>query len=190
MPRFKDLTGNRYHNLTVECQVGRTRSGGVIWQCKCDCGVKKEFSSDHLTRKKNPVKSCGCIRKALVGEGHPQWEGHGDISGGWWRDHVIRSAMGSKSGKSTRKPVPLTITIEDAWNLFLKQNRKCALSGLDIQINKTAIYNTASLDRIDSSKGYEPNNVQWVHKHINLMKNKFDQEYFIKLCSLVGACEI
>ena len=37
-----------------------------------------------------------------------------------------------------------------------------------------------SLDRIDSSKGYEENNVQWVHKDINLMKNKYDNKYFIE----------
>lgn len=44
---------------------------------------------------------------------------------------------------------------------------------------------TASLDRIDSTKGYTLDNIQWVHKHINVMKMDLDQEYFIKLCKLV-----
>jgi len=54
----------------------------------------------------------------------------------------------------------------------------------------------ASLDRIDNSKGYHLNNVQWVHKDVNRMKWIFEQDYFIKLCNKVseynggGGCEI
>ncbi len=45
---------------------------------------------------------------------------------------------------------------------------------------------TASLDRIDSSKGYTKDNIQWVHKHVNLMKHKFDQKYFVDICKLIA----
>jgi hypothetical protein len=87
----------------------------------------------------------------------------------------------------------LSLTIEQAWELYQKQEGKCALSGLPIffpATNKGEF--TASLDRIDSSKGYIEGNVQWVHKDINIMKNKFPQDYFIKICKLVagGGCEI
>ena len=83
------------------------------------------------------------------------------------------------------------------WDLFIKQNRKCALSGLELsfpKINGDQSY-TASIDRIDSSLGYIEGNVQWVHKDINIMKNKYDQDYFIQMCKLIsensgGACEI
>ena len=47
---------------------------------------------------------------------------------------------------------------------------------------------TASLDRIDSSKGYVKGNVQWVHKDINKMKTDFEQSIFIKLCKSVADC--
>jgi hypothetical protein len=45
---------------------------------------------------------------------------------------------------------------------------------------------TASLDRVDSVTGYIPSNVQWVHKDINLMKNRFGQAYFRELCRRVS----
>jgi hypothetical protein len=45
---------------------------------------------------------------------------------------------------------------------------------------------TASLDRIDSNKDYVEGNIQWVHKHLNLMKNILSQEYFINLCNKVS----
>jgi len=182
----KDLTGQKLNKLLIIKRIGSTRGGSRLWICRCECGKEVSYSSDHLTRKKNPVKSCGCLKKSMKGSNHPQWGGYGDISGGWWRDHVVRSAMGSNLSKSTRKPLSLTISIEDAWNLFVQQGKKCALSGLSIRIDQTNKYNTASLDRINSEKGYDLGNIQWVHKHVNIMKNKFDQDYFINICKLIS----
>ena len=44
---------------------------------------------------------------------------------------------------------------------------------------------TASLDRIDSSKGYTIDNIQWLHKDINKMKWDFSQEKFLELCKKI-----
>ncbi|MGW4243051.1 hypothetical protein [Nocardia sp. NPDC004722] len=46
---------------------------------------------------------------------------------------------------------------------------------------------TASLDRIDSSVGYAPNNIQWVHKSVNRMKSDFGEAEFISICQAVSA---
>ena len=93
-----------------------------------------------------------------------------------------------------RTRVPVEITAKEIWDLFLKQDRKCALSGLPLTISGRSHYNDASVDRIDSSKGYTIDNVQWVHKHINFMKRTYSQDYFIEMCKKVaensGACEI
>lgn len=43
----------------------------------------------------------------------------------------------------------------------------------------------ASLDRIDSKKDYTIDNVQWVHKDLNYMKQDFTEEEFINYCKLV-----
>lgn len=45
---------------------------------------------------------------------------------------------------------------------------------------------TASLDRIDSSKGYIEGNVQWVHKRINKMKLDDSDTEFIEWCRLIA----
>jgi hypothetical protein len=44
---------------------------------------------------------------------------------------------------------------------------------------------TASLDRIDSSKGYTIENVQWVHAIINNMKWDMPQSEFLSFCYAV-----
>lgn len=91
------------------------------------------------------------------------------------------------------------MTTENLWSLFIKQNRRCALSNLPITLskgknkpmqtnNRNLDYSgwTASLDRIDSSKGYEEGNVQWVHRNVNIMKNSYSTEYFIDLCRRIS----
>jgi|SRR5210317_1454266 len=175
----RDLIGQIFHNLTVLERASSNRQGSRTWLCECFCGNKKVFSTDHLTRKKSPVKSCGC-QMHKSGKDHHQWNGVGDISGGWWHDHVLRERT-----QGVRTKVPVEITKEEAWNLFLEQDRCCALTGLPLTIG-TNRYNDASIDRIDSSRGYVLDNVQWVHKHVNFMKRTYSQEYFITMCRKVA----
>jgi len=47
------------------------------------------------------------------------------------------------------------------------------------------VVNTASLDRIDSSKGYESGNIQWVHKQLNNMKQALPENEFFEWIKLV-----
>lgn len=77
------------------------------------------------------------------------------------------------------------LTIEFIWDLYLKQDKKCALSGLPIGWAKKGLTSTASIDRIDNNKGYIVGNVQLLHKDVNFMKQKFDQEYFISVCKMI-----
>jgi len=58
------------------------------------------------------------------------------------------------------------VTIEEAWQVFLAQDKKCAISGVELKFAKNYMKDptsqTASLDRKDSAKDYTPENVQWV----------------------------
>jgi len=189
--RLIDLTGKKFCHLTVIGRASSNRQGSATWNCLCDCGKEVVFSNDHLTRKAKPVKSCGC-QAIKSGAKHSQWKGYGEISGNWFHSHILRERK-----QNDRVRVPVDLTIEQIWDLFLKQDRKCALSGLPLTISGSHHYNDASVDRIDSSKGYTIDNVQWVHKHINFMKRTYSQDYFIEMCKKVaennggaGGCEI
>ena len=148
--QYIDLAGKPFHFLTPMRFVGIDKRHQAIWECKCKCGNTKIVRANRLTL--GETKSCGCARKT----------GFEEISG----RHFANIKSHSKRGK-----ILFTIKIEDIWNLYLKQNRKCALSGVDIVFSKKRGETTASLDRIDSSKGYTLDNVQWVHKEINQMKS-------------------
>lgn len=94
----------------------------------------------------------------------------------------------------------LSISIEEAWALFEDQQRRCALTGVELTMYQYVdlptdpsrggttgrrVNGTASLDRINSSLGYIKGNVQWVHKYVNAMKLDHNQDEFIRWCALV-----
>jgi hypothetical protein len=83
----------------------------------------------------------------------------------------------------------LECNIKDSYlyDVLISQNKKCALTGQSLNIlYLTKDESNASVDRIDSTKGYIIGNIQWVTKDVNRMKNEFSQEYFINICKKVS----
>lgn len=87
------------------------------------------------------------------------------------------------NARSNAKPhkMLITITVEDVKKQWDKQNGLCAYTNIPMRIFETAIRKewiptTMSLDRIDSSKGYTPDNIELVCLSINLAKNGFTKD--------------
>jgi len=132
----------------------------------------KEFITTTNKLISGHTKSCGCIR------GRSRWTGTKYISGEFFG--II------KRGAEYRN-LQFSITIEDIENLLIQQHFKCALTGWDLKygrIHRSKI--TMSVDRIDSNKGYTKNNIIIVHKDINMSKQSYSLEYYIKLCNAVA----
>lgn len=180
----QNLLGLTFGKLKVIQEAGRTATKKVLWNCLCECGNFHTYVTSEL--RSGSVTSCGCSNMA-TGSAHRAWKGCGEISGQMW---------GSIKNGATKRELPFNISINDAWNQFIKQNRKCKLTGLSLtfatrqckkrdNIKNNRSNGTASLDRIDSKKGYELNNIQWVHKDVNMMKNKFDEDFFLHISRLI-----
>jgi hypothetical protein len=147
--------------------------------CRCKCGVVTNVDAYTLVAgKSNGCKLCSLPRST---DKNPSWKGYEEIPLSWF------------NGFKRRSKREFEITIEDVWELYLKQDKKCMLTGMDISFKNTRTRGykelgtscTASIDRIDSSKGYILSNIQLVHKDVNIMKNAFDQSYLISLCKAV-----
>ena len=109
------------------------------------------------------------------------WRGYGKISGAFYST-IKRNAK--------RRGIEFSISIKYIANLYEKQKGRCALSNLKLHLPKNSRSDrqaTASLDRIDSSKGYIKGNLQWLHKDINQSKWKMPEKRFIFLCKRVAA---
>ena len=142
-----------------------------LWKCICiECNEIFNRDSALLLSDKQ-AKECKCRRKRAK-----NFKGYEDICGKLW-SRIQKGAF--------KRNLTFNIDIEAAWDLYLNQNRQCALTGQNLTFGYNEIEHNASLDRIDSSLGYEINNIQWIHKDVNMMKRNLNEEYFIKLCSLI-----
>ncbi len=168
----EDLTGQTFTHWSV-LRLGSRKNREWYWVCRCECGTEKEVRGADLRHS----RSTGCIHcypNRTLGKSSHRWKGVGDMPGSWW-SILERSARD--------RDILVFVTPLEAWGLFQKQEGVCALSGVSIDFDKPI---TASLDRIDSEKPYELVNLQWVHKDVNLMKNKFSQDYFIEMCKRIS----
>jgi hypothetical protein len=86
-----------------------------------------------------------------------------------------------KSRSEKKRDLEFNISTEYIWNLLVKQDFKCALTGEPITVSKNWRKEkfTASLDRIDSTKGYVVGNVQWLHKTVNKLKSNFPEDQLL-----------
>lgn len=167
----KDFSGRIFGNLKIlKLYKEATKEAPRQWVCRCKCGKLCYLSLMQLVSNRNP--SCGCQRGGKNNRGW-HYRGYGDISKEYF--NTIRNG-------ASRRSLKFILTIEFLWKLFLKQKRRCALSGVKLKFNsKSNVYDgNASLDRIDSSKDYIEDNVQWVHKDLNYMKQDLPEKVFLK----------
>lgn len=174
-----ELYGKKFNRLYVIGPGKYETYGGkkkyLFLECRCDCGkivyVKQQYILSGAT------KSCGCYIRDYM------YKGYQEIPSTHW---------GSILYSADKRNLEFNISVEYAWELFLEQKRICNLSGLEISFYKkdekynTSTPRTASLDRIDSSKGYVEGNVQWLHKVVNKMKNTMSDEDFIYFCASIA----
>lgn len=189
IPRpIRDITGNTYGNLTVLKMVQRPdlEANGQWWAvCKCHlCGRTDYIVKPYWIKSPNGshTRSCGCDRtyfKKQTGRNSQLFRGYEEMS----------SAYISNTERRAKKlGVKFNLTGKYLWDLYLKQNRKCALSGVDIRFsptNRRRTDGTASLDRIDSNGGYVKGNVQWTHKTVNYMKMDLSPQELLDWCQKI-----
>lgn len=136
---------------------------------KCNCGHIFQTNSN-LFGKTKTCRKCYDLQK---GPQHPSYKG---------TQHVSQTYFSQIKLNATKRNIQFNLTIKYLDKLIRHQQFKCYLSGMTINVNDK----TASLDRIDSSKGYVKNNVAWCHKHVNQIKSNFPNNYFIDLCNKIS----
>lgn len=76
--------------------------------------------------------------------------------------------------------------LKDLWEL---QNGKCVVTGVDLVLKDSYNKNyQASIDRIDSSKGYIKGNIRFTSVSVNWLKSNLDDNHlmeFFQICKMV-----
>ena len=164
----KAKIGDKYRDWEViDDKIYKISSNrATYWKVRCKCGYEALRAATHLV--KNKVGSCRscCKIKNSFGQNY----------------------LNNIKNRAKASNFEFNITLDYIMKLLEQQEYKCKLSNLEIGMRKQWHGNTtqtASLDRIDNSKGYVEGNVQWLHKDINNMKHTHTEDYFINLCRLV-----
>ncbi len=147
-----DLTGKRIGHLTVIGLYNNHRLG-KSWLCRCDCGKEVVLPTCHLTgNKRRPNKSCGCRQKKQNGntQKYPR------IYSIWLS--MIRRCYDPKAENYERYGAK-GVTVCEEWRNSFEAFLRWTLERSDYQENLT-------LDRIDNTKPYGPDNCRWVDYYI------------------------
>lgn len=167
-----DLVGKTFGRWNVLSVAGSNSSGQCfLVKCKCmECTNTKKIKATMLRNDRLP--NCQVCNECKRGTG------------------VLRQVWRKVIWAAGQRGFPVEVTDDHIFRLIESQNYLCALTGIPIGFGRNlAVHQsggtTASLDRIDSSIGYVPGNVRWVHKTANLMKSDMSDADLLVWCSRI-----
>lgn len=162
-----DLIGKRFDRLVVLNRVGSASNGDVLYLCQCDCGNQKVYRASNIKHGYN--KSCGCKHRDVLVERN--WRGgfsqRDKRIHQMYKDMIYRCY--SKKCKAYRWYGAKGITVCPEW--LADEN-----SFFDF-CEKYGYNKDLTIDRIDSSKGYCPENCRFVDVRFNALRGVFKREY-------------
>lgn len=126
---------------------------GTRFLCKCECGNMNVKYLSSLKRKSKSLKSCGC-----------SYLTHNKLSGKYKR--LYRTFIHIKDRCYNPKNVKYKhygfrgITVCDEWRYSFENFVNWSLAN--------GYNDDLTLDRIDTNKGYSPDNCRWVDMHIQV----------------------
>lgn len=153
--RLIDLTGQKFHRLTVLRRSEHNTNGGKPkWVCQCDCGNITEVGGCEL--KSGNTKSCGCWNTEVA---HTQFTTHG-----YSKTRLYRVWCGMKERCYNPKNKRYDdyggrgIRVCDEWlNDFVAFREWAFENGYD----ENAPFGQYTLDRANNNEGYYPFNCVW-----------------------------
>ncbi len=155
-----------------------------------NCGKESEKALSELIRNEQLKRKNFCSRKC---SGQNNLKNFGDKRNIGFsknpkkRDDFTPFRIHLRRAKKRFKEVDITLEyLKEIWD---KQNGICPYTNIKLVMplnkQKNNVFYTASLDRIDSSKGYIKGNIQFISTAINYMKAEATHEQTIEFINLI-----
>lgn len=154
MPKFIDLTGQKFGRLIVVKRMDNDKWGKIYWLCECHCRSKKVIRGNHLRSGK--TKSCGCLLK----EGSHTTHGHyknGKKSNTYhsWTNMIQRCT--NPNNKAYHYYGDRGITVCKRWRNSFE----------NFLGDMGEVSEGYQIDRVDNNGNYCKSNCRWVTSKIN-----------------------
>lgn len=177
MSKLINMIGFKTGKLTV-LEQSKSKYKQSMWLCKCDCGNLCTYTGGSL--RKGKVKSCGCYYKETRTEiAHKTIakKKHGDSFERLyfiWND--MKSRCNNPNDISYHNYGAKGIGICNEWLHDYIAFKNWAVNN---GYNPIAERGECTLDRIDNTKGYSPDNCRWVNMKIqsNNRRNSYTITY-------------
>lgn len=168
-------TRDGLHSWCKDCKKQKSKT--IVYNC-IDCGKeikRKKFKYQYREFKKI-CPQCSIKRVLQKNGGRPcNYKGTDYYTG---KDYTKWKSSAKKRKKGW------FLTKKDLNKIYENQKGICALSGVKMETFSNSPYRI-SIDRIDSSKPYTVENVQFICSIVNVMKNKYPEDVFIEMCNKI-----
>lgn len=176
---------NKKLNLEIGTKFGKwevvsestTRKNNLThWQCKCECGNVEFVPLNNLMNG----SSTQCSTCAAKSGGLKRRKGYKDITGTFWANIKNKAKQQEKF---------FDIRIEDAWQLYKKQKKVCAYSGLPLTFKGYESQHQiadAVLTLVNTNGEYTIDNVKWIHKDVAKLKGNLSEVELITLIDSIS----
>lgn len=105
----------------------------------------------------------------------------------------VRQQLVRKGTTLRRAQMGSSITIDEVMAIYEKQGGRCAVTGEELTHAQHTLHTNASIDRIDSDRGYEPDNVRLVCSIVNIMRMRLSDEelgiWSLRIAKGLGFCK-
>lgn len=143
--------GEKFNRLKI-VEILEPRNGNRFYRCECECGGMWEGPA--YTLKNNDARSCGCLRDELLKKSPTRFKTrHGESTVGRQSLTYLRWLSMKRRLKHNKHYKNVTICKEwsDSYEAFKADMGECPSY-------------KHTVDRIDGTKGYWPDNCRWATK--------------------------
>jgi hypothetical protein len=162
------MIGSRFTYLVVVRLHHKDENYRKFYLCRCDCGRRKVVQATLL--KTGNTKSCGCKKKELIGAASTK------INGG-----PVSRVLSMYWGRAKKWNREFTLSFDQFKQLILSPCEYCGIQWSNVykDQNYPGGFRYNSIDRVDSSRGYTPDNVVPCCNMCNLAKRNWSRTRFL-----------